>query len=858
MEPFLVFLARNTVAALLLAVVVYGVTRVWRSPPVVHVLWLLVLVKLVVPPMMGIEWTRLVPSARSENVGRAIIRVPERESAEHAVRSTRFASENTPPQAERRLPAVAEAAVPTTGHPSNDRSITNDVASTFSSFWERANGLVFFLWLAGAVLCAVITITRIANFRRLLKNTLPASERMQRLGREIAGRFNVPGLPDLRYIDAGGPFLWCLGRRPVILLPIRLFQQLDDEQVSMILTHELAHLRRRDHWVRVIELVISTVYWWNPLVWIVRRQMHQAEEQSCDAWVRWAFPAYAKRYAEVVLLAADSMNTRTSTPPVLASSFLRRLSLKARIEMILQSHFAPRISNRSKLVIALLALITLPVFAQSTKSQEPKRLDAPRPAGGDRPTQLPEAETKWSTLSVASQSLRAAVAKKFAQVPETPSAADFPYVVRFEQGASKLLQGDKIDITEVRGTAETMTLGNTYWIKGTYTLASHDRASLMVAVTAASAADATGPTLKTQSAVVNKGTGTFKLLYAMICKGSPHVSFYPIGGGGDFGGAYFGTGESVLTHWWGEGPNKQFQLSALNDALRQTSVSEFPHAVQFERGESRFANGDKITIREVRGTAETIIPGHLYSIKGTYTLASHDRALLCASVTAAHAADGTATGLKVQNAIVDKGEGSFTLFLPMSYKGWPHVSFYPADGGNGFGGAYFGTGDSVLQQSRTETPFRSQQNAESDGPSPKTLADDEILLQRPWDILGLRLSELSNTDVRLDPDWQRMRWQRLQRKDGQEHANPMFHPTSSKYEGGLNVVNVRPGSPAFASDIQPNDILVGMERWKTLKVKDVVWILDHSHVGADPTKLRLLIVRGGGPISVDVTISTQR
>jgi serine protease Do len=86
----------------------------------------------------------------------------------------------------------------------------------------------------------------------------------------------------------------------------------------------------------------------------------------------------------------------------------------------------------------------------------------------------------------------------------------------------------------------------------------------------------------------------------------------------------------------------------------------------------------------------------------------------------------------------------------------------------------------------------------------------------------------------------------------------MFHPTSSKYEGGLNVVNVRPGSPAFASDIQPNDILVGMERWKTLKVKDVVWILDHSHVGADPTKLRLLIVRGGGPISVDVTISTQR
>jgi hypothetical protein len=103
-----------------------------------------------------------------------------------------------------------------------------------------------------------------------------------------------------------------------------------------------------------------------------------------------------------------------------------------------------------------------------------------------------------------------------------------------------------------------------------------------------------------------------------------------------------------------------------------------------------------------------------------------------------------------------------------------------------------------LQQLRTETPPQSQPNVELDGPSPKPLADDEILLQRPWDILGLRLSELSNTDVRLDPDWQRMQWQRLQRKDGQEPANP------------------------------------------------------------NPTKLRLLIARGGGPLSVDVTIPPQR
>ena len=45
-----------------------------------------------------------------------------------------------------------------------------------------------------------------------------------------------------------------------------------------------------------------------------------------------------------------------------------------------------------------------------------------------------------------------------------------------------------------------------------------------------------------------------------------------------------------------------------------------------------------------------------------------------------------------------KGSGTFTLFLPMSCEGWPHISFYPAESGSSFGGNYFGTGDSVLKR----------------------------------------------------------------------------------------------------------------------------------------------------------------
>ena len=94
--------------------------------------------------------------------------------------------------------------------------------------------------------------------------------------------------------------------------------------------------------------------------------------------------------------------------------------------------------------------------------------------------------------------------------------------------------------------------------------------------------------------------------------------------------------------------------------------SEFPYAVQFEQGATRFLNGDKITILEVRGTADTFTPGNTYWIKGTYTLASHDRAMLAAYTTATDAANGTGPSLKVQTTIVNQGNGTFTLFLPMS------------------------------------------------------------------------------------------------------------------------------------------------------------------------------------------------
>jgi hypothetical protein len=124
----------------------------------------------------------------------------------------------------------------------------------------------------------------------------------------------------------------------------------------------------------------------------------------------------------------------------------------------------------------------------------------------------------------------------------------------------------------------------------------------------------------------------------------------------------------------------------------------FPDVVPVEQGATRFLGGDRIAVTEVRGTEDAITPGNIYCIKGTYTLASHGQAMLAAFVTAMEPGEGRSGYLKLQRIMVSKGTGTFSLILPMTIRGSPHVSFYPTEGGESFGGSYFGTGDSVLKQ----------------------------------------------------------------------------------------------------------------------------------------------------------------
>jgi len=137
-------------------------------------------------------------------------------------------------------------------------------------------------------------------------------------------------------------------------------------------------------------------------------------------------------------------------------------------------------------------------------------------------------------------------------------------------------------------------------------------------------------------------------------------------------------------------------------AVNRSAGYDLSHVVKFEIGKTGFKDGDKITIDEVHGTSDVMTAGNTYVIKGTYKLASAKSAEL-AAFTTADSRDAKAMGMqsipnqKTQTALVEQGDGQFTLILYMWYDGNPHVSFYPSEGGGSFGEIYFGTGSSALK-----------------------------------------------------------------------------------------------------------------------------------------------------------------
>jgi len=70
--------------------------------------------------------------------------------------------------------------------------------------------------------------------------------------------------------------------RPIVLVPASVFTGLSAEQIEALLAHELAHVRRHDYLVNLLQTAAETLFFYHPAMWWVSRKIRDERENCCD------------------------------------------------------------------------------------------------------------------------------------------------------------------------------------------------------------------------------------------------------------------------------------------------------------------------------------------------------------------------------------------------------------------------------------------------------------------------------------------------------------------------------------------------------------------------------------------------
>ena len=223
-----------------------------------------------------------------------------------------------------------------------------NVTQTAAPVWPM---VVVAMWAAIAIALLARSFVRgRAAVRVALTNAVAAEDAALVRARERAGVTRDVRL--LRSPSIATPATVGL-LRPVIVIPSET--QLAGAELETILTHECAHIARRDNLLSVVESIAASALWFHPLVWIARRVLDAAREEACDAVV------IASGDANTYVTALGKVCGAVITPSAAGISCIVSNTIQERMNAIMQFGTRRLLPHRAvtTTVIALIAIATI-------------------------------------------------------------------------------------------------------------------------------------------------------------------------------------------------------------------------------------------------------------------------------------------------------------------------------------------------------------------------------------------------------------------------------------------------------------------------------------------------------------------
>ncbi len=364
----------TAVAAIVGAVVRFA----WRHRPhLAYSLWVLVLVKALVPPLWSSP-TGIFSWVLAEGPGPGV---------GHAGPTARRPDEPA-------LPA----------HPPGRRAVG---VSTHVARWlatDLSSSVLPAVWLMGALAGTALVVAKWNAWMRLLSRAAPTADSdvafaVADVSRCLKVRQGVRVLVSVEFV---GPLVYGFFR-PTVVLPDALVTRASPEQARLILAHELVHVRRGDVFPGCLQTVAQLLWWFHPLVWWASVEASRERERCCDQEVITALgcspAAYARTLLWVLELKSDA-RTRLVGPGLGHSRVTAR-----RMEYIMRyantrHRFAARVSQ---VVFVLGAVCLLPGMGLPARSgptgESVEQATTPNQQAGPEKDAQPDAEKATITVT---------------------------------------------------------------------------------------------------------------------------------------------------------------------------------------------------------------------------------------------------------------------------------------------------------------------------------------------------------------------------------------------------------------------------------------------------------------------------
>lgn len=322
-----------------------------------YCIWMLVLIKLMLPPALCLPtgigyWCNPAYDVFSESS-----RMPPARAAD--VIYAQFSLHHPPPVSgmviaddKAHAPSAASDALA----PSHAAVIGRPAYFTWPA-------VLFLVWLAGALLLFTLLWRRFMFAKRLIKQSDQAHGRWHEMLRQCQHSVGVRGNIELRLSNDILSPAACGLLKPVILIPHSLLDMLSGEKLHAVLLHELAHIKRGDLWVNFMQTILQIVYFYNPLLWLANTYIRDLREKAVDEMVLTKIGGEVKRYSDTLIDVAEIAFSGTRFGSRLVGVVESKKALTGRIKYMLSRPFpkTAKLGGAGLITVAAAAAILLPM-----------------------------------------------------------------------------------------------------------------------------------------------------------------------------------------------------------------------------------------------------------------------------------------------------------------------------------------------------------------------------------------------------------------------------------------------------------------------------------------------------------------